>query len=380
MMQLIWSRRLGLACLILIGVLSLKNAPFIISAGIVLLALWFDPATLRPLKNYRFWLIVSFLVILVPIFTGDQDGKFLGVAYSTVQFDAMILMALRGIDVFLLFQTLSTNLDSNKARQLFQRLGISHFDLLFNISKETLPRIRSVLKARAHKLREPNKNRLQLKQFIPFAVDVIQDMINMAESYSAEPESPDSTTPHSILNEMLSDPTPQLLVISGDPGTGKTPWVVDLLKTIQDSGYQVGGLISEKVTKDSGRWHHQLRRIKDDSVMDLNTMDSFATKTHVGKFYFYPQALEWGVDSLLKALSDDWIIIDETGHLEFQRKGFFPALVKMDKHFTGHLVLTIRSSLITELDSFLAEHLPNLAERKRHTVTLQLPLTIPKPA
>jgi len=114
--------------------------------------------------------------------------------------------------------------------------------------------------------------------------------------------------------------------------------------------------------------------------MDLNTMDSFATKTHVGKFYFYPQALEWGVDSLLKALSDDWIIIDETGHLEFQRKGFFPALVKMDEHFSGHLVLTVRSSLITELDSFLAEHLPNLAERKRHTVTLQLPLTIPKPA
>ncbi|MEA3286226.1 MAG: nucleoside-triphosphatase [Candidatus Marinimicrobia bacterium] len=376
MIQLLKSRRLWLASLTIAGVIFLKEAPFVISTGIVILALRFDPATLRPLKNFRFWLIVSFLVILVPIFTGVSDAQFLGIAYSSVQFDSMILMALRGIDVFLVFQILSTNLNSDKARQLFQKLGISHFDLLFSISKETLPRIRSVLKARAHQLHHPDGNHLQLGQIISYAAAVIQDMVTMAESYSTEPESVTSETPQSVLVELLTDPTPKLLIISGDPGAGKTPWIVTFLKNLQDAGFPAGGIISEKVTKSNGRWFHQLRRVEDGSVMELNTMEVIETPIQVGKFYFFPEALNWGVDALLKALSKEWIIIDEIGHLEFQKSGFFPALNEIDEHYSGHLVFTVRSSLLSELDVFLKEHLSNIAQRERRIVTLASPLSI----
>jgi nucleoside-triphosphatase THEP1 len=98
------------------------------------------------------------------------------------------------------------------------------------------------------------------------------------------------------------------------------------------------------------------------SVFDIECTDATNTKeslTSVGRFHFYTAAFERANAIMLAALNHTlhWLVIDEAGKLELDRKGFYESIVKAvdvysDEKIAGNLLITVRESLCNEVISF----------------------------
>ncbi len=65
----------------------------------------------------------------------------IGVNYSSSQLQKTMFMTLRGISIFLLFQVLTIDLNIEKIKPIFSKMGFKNFDVLFNLLTyaESLP-------------------------------------------------------------------------------------------------------------------------------------------------------------------------------------------------------------------------------------------------
>ena len=81
--------------------------------------------------------------------------------------------------------------------------------------------------------------------------------------------------------------------------------------------------------------------------------------TTVGRFHFYTSAFEKANSILMKALTEnpDWLVIDESGKLELEGKGFYTSIIKSLEFYKqdktpGNLLITVRENLCAETISF----------------------------
>ena len=98
------------------------------------------------------------------------------------------------------------------------------------------------------------------------------------------------------------------------------------------------------------------------NMFDIECTDATNTKellTAVGRFQFYTAAFEKAHTIVLAALNQrpGWLVIDEAGKLELDRKGFYDSIVKTveiynNDNAAGNLLITVRESLCKEVISF----------------------------
>lgn len=364
------SKRLWISIIILIGIFLLRHSPYLITAGILLLGGFYNPKTLRPFKNYRFWIVILLLVIIVPIFTGSQDQSILGISYSSERLSKTLLMALRGMSVFILFQVLTTNLEHQKVQTLFSKMGITRFDTIYTLSKETLPRVKSILGTRYTQFRDNWHHRHSPNHLMNFMIYLFSDFIHLADHLDETSQDKKKVKPEDFLKSTVLESKPALIIVTGDPGAGKTPWLESLVQLLLDGGHKVDGLISKKIIQSDEKWHHEILHISTGEKRPLNTMDKINTQIKAGKFYFYPETIEWGCERLISAKSSEWLVQDEVGLLEFEKKGFFPALKQIAADFSGYFVIVIRSNLMEQLEEFLVNNFSPIDSWPRHIIWL----------
>ena len=177
-------------------------------------------------------------------------------------------------------------------------------------------------------------------------------------------------SPTEFLNQNDSVNKPCLIIIVGDAGAGKTPWVEQLIDLLQSKNETVDGILSKKNQESDDKWYHDLIRISTNEKRKLTTMAEIDTDIKIGKFNLYKDSIKWGNEQLVTMQKTDWLIVDEVGLLEFDGDGFIPGLQSVVMDFAGCLVITIRSSLIQHLDSFLEEYLSSAKSWQRHIIKL----------
>jgi nucleoside-triphosphatase THEP1 len=369
-MEFFRSKRFWVALLILTGLFLLKSNPYLIAALLFFIAFLYNAKTIRPLKNYKFWIVILFLVLIVPIFTGVQDKSFLGINYSSAQLQKTMFMTLRGISVFLLFQVLTIDLDIEKIKPLLSKIGIKNFEVLYNLSNDIFPKIKSILIARYTQFKNRWKNHHSLELLFDFFGDIFTDFFLLSDQLSKSDIKIAAISPAEFFDKNDLTEKPCLIIVVGDAGVGKTPWVEQLIKLLHNKGETVDGIISQKNQESDNKWHHNLIRISTNEKRQLTTMDEIDTNIKIGKFNLYKDSIKWGIDQLISINNSDWIILDEVGLLEFDGGGFLPGLQKVVNNFKGHLVITIRSALLQYLDSFIEEHLPSVKSWQQYIVKL----------
>ena len=180
--------------------------------------------------------------------------------------------------------------------------------------------------------------------------------------------------PIALLPESLSDPdsllsevfgqrgeTPQLILVTGLSGVGKTTWCSRLIELARTAGMTVNGVLSpgnfqegRKVGIDvlnlgtgEGR---QLARLRIDQAVQVSTP----------RWEFDPEALDWANAALAEAAVGDLLVIDELGPLEFfQGKGLTAGLARLDAGDYKVACVVIRSAL-----------LPNALQRWPHAIVV----------
>lgn len=370
-MKIFHSRRFWVASFILIGIFWLRSYPFATTFTIVMLAILYNPYTGKPLLNYRFWIVIILLTVIVPVFTGQADTKFIGIAYSASQLEQMIIMSLRGISVFFLFQVLTINLNSQFIRELFGKIGLSNFDILFTLSKQSIPSIQSILRARANQLRPIGVRRLPLHILPSFIITILNDILSLADELSSETSNELPPSASDVIKHTFENPQPLLIIVIGDPGCGKTPWVLEIINELKQKSVSVAGMISKKVVISDVEWYHELEDIMTGDTHTLNTMDQLNGEERYGKFSFSPGVFDWALRKIKPGLKSEWFVIDEIGPLEFDGKGFASILENLNSNFQGKIVITIRTNLKDKVDELLAPY-GFLSGRPRKLVELPI--------
>lgn len=162
---------------------------------------------------------------------------------------------------------------------------------------------------------------------------------------------PDSLSdPNSPLSKVFdqSKHAPQLILVTGLSGAGKSTWCLKLAEMAEQQGLTVSGVLSPGIYRGdrkvgigvrdlfSGE-KHQLARLRDDEDAELATP----------RWTFDPETMAWANTALDNSPKADLLIIDELGPLEFLRgEGLTAGLTRIDAGDYRVACVVVRSSLL----------------------------------
>jgi iron complex transport system ATP-binding protein len=142
--------------------------------------------------------------------------------------------------------------------------------------------------------------------------------------------------------------TPQLILVTGLSGVGKTTWCSKLAQLATEKGLSVTGILSPGIFRGDRKIgigvkdlhtneHRQLAKLRDDEDAQLATP----------RWTFDPDALAWANAKLKDSPEGDLLIIDELGPLEFLRdEGLLAGLARIDAGNYRVACVVVRSSLL----------------------------------
>ena len=148
-----------------------------------------------------------------------------------------------------------------------------------------------------------------------------------------------------------SETDPQLILVTGLKGAGKTTWCTQLSALANEKGLDVQGILSP------GRYSDQ-RKIGID-VMDLKTgeqrpLANLREKDSEGiltpRWTFVSETLMWANQLLEKVKDSDLVIIDEIGPIELLRnEGFVAGLDLIDQERYRVACVAVRPSMLPKI-------------------------------
>jgi nucleoside-triphosphatase THEP1 len=137
------------------------------------------------------------------------------------------------------------------------------------------------------------------------------------------------------------------IIITGEVGVGKTTVCEKVVELARSRGYSCGGILTPKAP-DKGII---VVDIQSGESKPLASINNIYQGPRTGRYFFNPEAVEFGNRAIDGAVSSDILLVDEVGHLELEGEGFARALEIIKAGRAKNSILVIRSKL---LPAFLA--------------------------
>lgn len=161
-------------------------------------------------------------------------------------------------------------------------------------------------------------------------------------------------SPVSLLASFLSNrkETPELVLVTGRSGCGKTAWCLELVQQAQLAGASPLGVVSPGVFVDGHKVGIDLLEIHTGKRRHLARRRSEATAKggsgpHTRAWQFDGGVLDWANRSLDNLAAGDLLIIDELGPLEFlENQGLVSGLKLVDERRYRMACVTVRPLLL----------------------------------
>jgi ABC-type cobalamin/Fe3+-siderophores transport system ATPase subunit/nucleoside-triphosphatase THEP1 len=163
--------------------------------------------------------------------------------------------------------------------------------------------------------------------------------------------SPDSLEkPGSLLSEVFkeSEHIPQLILVTGLSGAGKTTWCSRLVELAQRRGLKVEGVLSPAVFEDGRKTGIDMVNLQNGERRRLAKLrEGGPVELATTQWQFDPAVMAWGDRILRESSNSDLLIIDELGPLEFLRhQGLMEGLRLIDEQRYRVACVVVRSSLL----------------------------------
>jgi len=141
---------------------------------------------------------------------------------------------------------------------------------------------------------------------------------------------------------------PQLVLISGESGSGKTTWCKQQIAIVQQDSLEVAGLLSPAIFESGEKVGIALINLATGEKRQLAKLrPQLQPEAIIKKWVMDPEVIVWANGCLEKVKTCDLLIIDELGPLEFKTKeGFQKAFSLIEEKNYRIAVVVIRPALL----------------------------------
>jgi nucleoside-triphosphatase THEP1 len=313
---------LGFTVAGMVGELTLMNLTgpvwwFI--AGLALLITWVIKyhGILRPLKKPKFWIIfvlITMLSSLVLVRVQSDLTWFDGIlAGLTMNFRAAVMMV--G------FSIIGKEMSNPVIRDLFIRSAFRQLPLALEVAFDTLP--------------------FALANMPSFST-IYKHPIRALQSFGAQTE---------VWLERLQGNPGRVIIISGKSGTGKTTLLSKIATGLSEAGIATAGILAPAVFSGDVKRGYDILNLADGRSMSLARTEAQPGMEQVGRFWFFPAAVDFGREALKSAgaVNSTAILIDEIGPWELEGKGWAGNLTSLMTDPRKVLVIAVRESLVEQV-------------------------------
>jgi nucleoside-triphosphatase THEP1 len=305
----------------LVAFILLKNLVpniFWISGGILYIALcMFRYGRIRVLMAKPIlWLVIILVSITSAFFI--HVGKSGGISISSEIILQSFQILLRAMVVIISFASIGIEVKSKGVSQQFRNSKFSHLGKSFGIAQVALPKLISTLRTGTKHIYKP--------------LPIIERMFSIFVSHDVD----------NIFQKSI-------YIVTADKQGGKTTFIKELIAYLESFEIKISGFYADGFwNKDQQRSGFNLVTLPKKNSLPL--CDRTSTKWEkYGAFYFNPEAIELGKETLNNAESESVIFIDEIGLFELEDKLWAESLTGILKRDSGQLVVTVRRSFIDEV-------------------------------
>lgn len=314
-------RPLGVLLLIVAGLYSLVNLPFILATPILALFLLilyiYDRQLLARFGKKRgFWLAIFIMIVLSGFLMGSdyvfsRGGLIIGVE-----------MGMRAIYVIGGFGVISKELQRPRVIAMFRGKRLAPFLSAVRIAFQTTPMLIENMPGK-RAWRHPAR--------------VLSSMVG-SMAYSLEYL---RTNHHQH----------KVFLIVGKKGAGKTSLAGQITEILKNKELQVAGLLAPAFFEAGERCGYLVRNIENGKETPLCKRTTDIKENMPGNYVFDPEGIRYGEQWLSEIDHEqkDLVVIDELGPFELKGMGWDPALLTLMEQYKGPMLWVVREALTEEI-------------------------------
>ena len=139
-----------------------------------------------------------------------------------------------------------------------------------------------------------------------------------------------------------------VVLITGEIGSGKTTLISTISARLKASGVITGGILASAVYENETKTGYKIQDVATDTEMQLSHINDTAGLARVGRYFFIPEAIEFGLDALSaeRNRNSQIVLIDEIGAWELQGQGWAGSLNELIINCNMPLIITVRKSFL----------------------------------
>ncbi|MGE0020204.1 MAG: nucleoside-triphosphatase [Draconibacterium sp.] len=272
----------------------------------------------RQIIRPRFWIFFILITMLTAVVFTQLETEPVPVSEAILM---GIEMNLRAILVIMGFTAIGTELYHPGIRKFFGNGYFKQLPLAIEISVDTLPAVIA--------------NTPDVKTILRNPVLVVSHLINYAEFRLDELKK-------NRLNEQ------KIYIITGGIGSGKTTLLKNLVPRFTTENIPVAGILSLRKMQGNTTTGYNIFDVKTGEEMVFLSTSGIDGQDKVGKYFISKNALEKG-NAVLFTCKSGIVIIDETGLLELNDKGWAPSINHLLANKSCHLIFSVRQEVLAEI-------------------------------
>jgi nucleoside-triphosphatase THEP1/energy-coupling factor transporter transmembrane protein EcfT len=339
-----------LGALLAVAAVVLAFIPRPLAPALTLLAALAATLLLEPAALRRAWRVPAVVVVfLAAVLTGALVGWVATSARGLASGGAVLL---RFLALLLLAALVSRRVDAEAVQRGAARVGMTRLGLAAGLALNALPHVgeaaRDAWTALAVRRR---RSRPRLGDLPRLAEVLLAHTGRIAEEAAAAA----ALRGHHALARPVAPlpPVPLLVVVTGKPGTGKTPAMQAAAAELARRGAAIAGFVQIPVWEAGEKGGYLVRDVATGDERQLAVKVGPERGDHGTPFRFLPAGFAFARRALAAAGAGSVLVLDELGPVELRGGGHMPGVRRaLAKPGLAAVLVTVRPALIP---SFLAQ-------------------------